>query len=250
MVTAAAGQPASRPLPRGAYDRLFFGGMAVAMALTVFAGFAPSYFLRFVLHGTSPTGTAMMSPLLHFHAAAFTAWMVLFVVQTALVATHRVRVHRRLGVAGGVLAVAMVVLGVAVALDAVVRGAAPPGVDPRAFLVVPLGNMATFSLFVAAALWLRRKKEAHKRLMVLAYLGLLVAAAARLPGVLPLGPAAPFALAFLPFLAAGVLYDWVTRRKVHPVYLWGGALLILSVPARLAVAKTAAWLAFADLITR
>jgi hypothetical protein len=250
MVTAAAPQPASRTLPRGAYDRIFFGGMALAMALTVLAGFAPSYYLRFVLHGTSPTGTAVLSPLLHVHAAAFTAWVALFVVQTALVASHRVRLHRRLGVAGGVLAAVMVALGVAAALDAVRRGAAPAGLDPRVFLVVPLGNMATFGGFVVAALVLRRNKEAHKRLMVLAYLGLLVAAAARLPGVLPLGPAAPFVVAFLPFLGAGIVYDWTTRRKVHPVYLWGGALLVLSIPARLALAKTSAWLAFADLITR
>ena len=177
------------------------------MAVTVFVGFAPSYFLRFVLHGTSPTGTAVISPLLHLHAAAFTAWVVLFVVQTALVASHRVRVHRRLGVAGAVLAAVMVCLGVAAALDAVSRGASPPGVDPRVFLVVPLGNMATFGGFVAAALVLRRKKQAHKRLMVLAYLGLLVAAVARIPGVLPLGPPVLFALAFLPFLLAGVAYD-------------------------------------------
>lgn len=250
MVTAESRQSVPRPLPRTARDRVFFGAMAVAMGLTVFVGFAPSYFLRFVLHGTSPTGTAVISPLLHFHAAAFTAWVVLFVVQTALVASHRVRLHRRLGVAGGVLAAVMVCLGVAAALDAVKRGAFPQGVDPRVFLVIPLGNMATFGGFVAAALVLRRKRQAHKRLMVLAYLGLLTAAVVRIPGVLPLGPPAMFALAFLPFLLAGVVYDWLTRRRVHPAWLWGGGLLVLSVPARLALSKTAAWLAFADLITR
>ncbi len=250
MVTAESSQPATRPVRGIARDRVFFGSMAVAMALTVFVGFAPSYFLRFVFHGTSPTGTKVISPLLQVHAAAFTAWVVLFVVQTALVASHRVRLHRRLGIAGGVLAAVMVCLGVAAALDAVHRGAFPQGVDPRVFLVVPLGNMATFGGFVAAALLLRRKKQAHKRLMVLAYLGLLTAAMARIPGVLPLGPPVMFALAFLPFLVAGVVYDWWTRGKVHPAWVWGGAALLLSVPARLALSKTAAWLAFADLITR
>ena len=40
----------------------------------------------------------------------------------------------------------------------------------------------------------------------------------------------------------------VTRRRVHPVYLWGGSALVLSVPLRLALSNTAAWKAFASAI--
>lgn len=250
MVTAAAGQPASRTLPRGAYDRVFYGAMALAMALTVFAGFARSYFLRAVLPGPVPPGTPELSPLLQIHGALFTTWVLLFVVQTALVASHRVRVHRRLGIAGAALAAVMVVAGVIAALDAVRRGAAPAGLPPKVFLAIPLSDMVTFSAFVTAAIWLRRNKEAHKRLMLLAFVCLLGAAIARIPGVIAYGPPLFYGLAIIPFVGAGIVYDWATRRKVHPVYLWGGALLVLSVPARLALAKSSAWLAFADLITR
>lgn len=248
MVTADVRQPASRPLSAGARDRIFYSGMAIAMTATVFAGFAPSYFLRAALDGPLRPGTPELSPLLHVHGAVFSAWVVLFLVQTALVASRRVRVHRRLGMAGAVLAAVMVVVGVSAAVDAVRRGAAPPGVDPRAFLAIPMGDMVMFSGFVVAAVWLRRKKEAHKRLMVLAFLSLLVAAVARLPGVVALGPLGFFLLTYVPFLAAGMLYDWRSRGRVHPVYLWGGALLLLSVPLRLVVSGTSTWMAFAEWI--
>ena len=64
---------------------------------------------------------------------------------------------------------------------------------------------------------------------------------ARFPGVLPLGPLAFYGFTFIPFLAAAVIYDWVTRGRVHPVYLWGGGLLIASVPLRLMISTTPAW---------
>jgi asparagine N-glycosylation enzyme membrane subunit Stt3 len=135
----------------------------------------------------------------------------------------------------------MIVVGTATALQLALRGGAPPGVDPLAFLAVPLGDMVVFALLLIAALKLRRNKEAHKRLMLLAYSAILVAAVARFPGVLPLGPLWFFGLTFLPVLALGVSYDLVTRRRVHPAYLWGGTLLILSVPVRLAISSTPAW---------
>jgi hypothetical protein len=77
--------------------------------------------------------------------------------------------------------------------------------------------------------------------MLLAYAAILVAAVARIPGVLPLGPLGFFGLTFLPILAIAITYDFVTRRRIHPAYLWGGALLIVSVPLRLMVSTTHVW---------
>ncbi len=119
--------------------------------------------------------------------------MLLFIVQTALVAGRRVAVHRRLGVAGAVLAAAMIVAGTFTAIATAARGSAPAGVDPLAFLVIPVFDMILFAIFVTAALALRRDKEAHKRLMLLAYISIIVAAVARLPGVLRGGPRPPLA---------------------------------------------------------
>ena len=252
MATTAASVRASQSPAReaGAYDRLFYGGMAAALGLTVFAGFAPTYYLRFFSGGPNATlSGAPFTALVHVHGALFTAWVLLFIVQTALVASRRVAVHRRLGVAGAVLAASMVVAGILVAVTSAARGSAPPGADPLAFLIVPLFDMALFAAFVSAALAMRRDKETHKRLMLLAYISLVVAAVARLPGVLPLGPLAFFGLSFLFVVAAGI-YDFVSRRRVHKVYLWGGALIALSVPTRLLLSGTEAWRALAEILTR
>jgi hypothetical protein len=244
MATVVAGSlPQSISLRR--YDRAFYSSIAIAMALTAFVGFGPTYYFK--AFGQGPMATLSGGPmtlLVHAHGALFSAWVLLFIVQTALVAQHKVTVHRRLGIAGGVLASLMVVVGTVTALKVAARGSAPAGVDPLSFLMIPLSDMLCFAGFVALALRLRANREAHKRLMLLAYVSIIVAAVARLPGVLLLGPPAFFGLAFL-FIFVGVIYDLVTRRRVHPAYLWGGGMLLVSVPLRLAISTTETWKAFA-----
>jgi hypothetical protein len=239
MATSVAAKPIV--VARGANDRVFYSGMAIVMALAVFIGFARTYYLS-AYFGTNATFSGRpFSTVVRLHAALFTTWVLLFIVQTTLVARHRVAVHRRLGIAVGTLGGLMIVVGTATALQGALRGGAPPGVDPLVFLAVPLADMVVFASLLTAALGLRSDKEAHKRLMLLAFTAILVAAVARIPGVLPLGPLWFFGLTFLPILAAGITYDWVTRRRVHPAYLWGGALLIVSVPVRLMISTTHGW---------
>jgi len=142
-----------------------------------------------------------------------------------------------------------VAAGTTIAIATAARGSAPPGADPLAFLIIPLFDMILFSIFVGTALTLRRDKEAHKRLMLLAYVSIITAAVARLPGVLAIGPPTFFGLSFL-FVLAGALYDFLSRRRVHKAYVWGGALLLVSVPARLALSSTGAWHSVAEMLTR
>jgi len=246
VMASEAGAVAVPPRAIGRYDRVFYGGVAITAAAMTLVGFAPTYYLRFFDGGPQATVSGgPFSTIVHVHGALFSAWVLLFITQTALISSRRVAVHRKLGVFGGVLAAAMVVAGVTSGIDMGRRGGAPPGIDPLSFMVIPLGDMVMFGGFIAAALTLRRDKESHKRLMLLAYASILAAPAARLPGVLPLGPLAFYAIGFL-ILAAGVIYDYLSRGRVHRVYLWGGALLVLSVPARLAISGTAAWKAFAQ----
>ena len=243
--------PAARSTSRAtfSYDRLFYSGMALALALVVVAGFAPTYYARFLSGGPSATiSGGPFSPLVHLHGALFTAWVLLFIVQTTLIASRRVSLHRKLGTVGALLAAAMVVAGTSLAISTAARGGAPPGIEPLAFLPIPLFDMVLFATFVTSAIVLKRDKEAHKRLMLLAYVSLVGAAAARLPGPPP-GPFAFYGIAFL-FVVAGALYDLFSRRRVHRVYLWGGALIAVSVPTRLVISSTGAWRAVAEFLTR
>lgn len=247
MAEAVIPRLAVRP---GANDRLFYGTVAMLMAAVVLAGFGPTFYFR-PLFGAPATvsGTTTLSTLTIVHGLVFTAWVVLFPLQTTLIASRRVAIHRRLGVAGAVLAVTMVVIGVRTAIVAAARGAAPPGVDPLTFLVVPVFDMVGFAAFMTAAIWLRARKEAHKRLMVLAYASIITAATGRLGAAAGAGPLLGLGLS-LTFVAVGVIYDLVSRGRVHPAYVWGGTLLALSVPGRLALSATPAWRAVAEALVR
>jgi hypothetical protein len=232
------------------YDRVFYGSMGILLAAIAFAGFAPTFYLR-SWFGAPPTvgGATTLTPLAQVHGAVFTAWMGLFIAQTSLIASRRVTVHRRLGVAGAVLAVLMIIVGFLTAVAAARRGATPPGADPLSFLAVPLFDLALFGGFVTAAVLRRRDKETHKRLMLLGYISIIAAGVARLPGMLPYGPLAFFGIGYGLSLI-GVAYDQWSRGKIHRVYYWGITLLLISVPGRLMLSTTGAWRSFAEWVTR
>jgi len=142
----------------------------------------------------------------------------------------------------------ILVVGVVVAIDAARRGVSPaPGVTPLMFMAVPLADMLVFGGLVGTALWNRRRSATHKRLMVLASLAILPPGIARLPvdfireGGLPV----IFGLTLLAVVAC-IVIDTVRNRRLHPAFGWGGALVVASVPLRVAVAGTEGWNRFAS----
>lgn len=243
MATAAAtGDRAHWPS-----ERRFFTGIAIAMALAAYIGFARSFFLRPFF----PEWPAPAEPIFLVHGVFFSAWCVLLVVQTALIGVRRADLHRRLGLLGGVLALGMLVLGLWGALVAANRPTGFNGVPvpPLQFLVIPIFDLVFFGSFVALALKWRADAQAHKRLMVLATVALLGAAFARWPFVWKIGnPFAYYGLADL-FIVALVVWDLRKRGSLHPVTRWGGLIMILSQPLRLMLSTTPAWLAFAGWLT-
>jgi len=235
---------ANPALTRRRRERWFYVGMAVAVVITVFAGFAPTYYLR-----PRFTSTPLM-PLLHVHGLVFTSWIVLFLIQTTLIAAHRTDIHRRLGIAGGVIATLMVLIGATTAIIRASQGATPPGgPPPLVFLVVPLGDMLVFPILVGAGFYYRRRPDIHKRLMMLATVSILAAAIARLPfSIMQAGPPAFFGLTDL-FIVACVLYDLITLKRIHRATALAGLLIVVSQPLRLVVGGTHAWLTFATWLT-
>jgi hypothetical protein len=225
-------------------ERWFYISMSIAAVITVFAGFAPTYYLR-PYFNTTP-----LMPLLHLHGLVFTSWLTLFLIQTTLVAAHRTDIHRRLGILGGVIASLMIVIGPTTAIIRASQGATPvPGVSPLSFLVVPLGDMLVFSILVGAGFYYRRRPDVHKRLMLLATISILAAAIARLPfAIMKAGPPAFFGLTDL-FVVACILYDLITLRRVHRATALAALLIIASQPLRLMIGGTHAWLAFATWLT-
>ncbi|MBI5201624.1 MAG: hypothetical protein HY925_08580 [Elusimicrobia bacterium] len=220
----------------------FFPIASAVIAVVVFAGFSATFYRR-------PQTLEPLSSLLVFHGVAFTLWILAFGVQTALISQNKVRLHMRLGWAAAALAVVMTILGYAASVDSLRKGRAPiPGLDPRAFFVVPFTDIANFWILALAGILKRKEPAAHKRLMYLATVATLDAAIARIPlkFITAGGPPAFFGLTDL-FIFALWIWDKKTEGRIHPASRWAGWLIIVGQPVRLAISGTRPWLAFADL---
>jgi hypothetical protein len=231
--------------------------MAATCTMIALGGFAPTYWFQLI------SGTFVGPPLLHLHGILFSAWPVLLLAQAAFVVKGRRSAHRTMGLAGISLATAMVVIGLAAAIQTLNIGlSAGYGDRSRAFLVLPISAIGLFAGFVVAAVANIRSPEVHKRLILLATIALLQAAMGRVffelitgggPGLRPgLGEPPPVTTATVPSLllnlliVAGAVHDWRTRGRPHLSWLLGGTIITAVILMRGPVAGTGAWSAFAD----
>jgi len=209
--------------------------MAVAFLITAIVGFGPTYFFKPV-HPSPP-----LPALLHVHGLVFTAWLVLLIVQSGLVRANRVDLHKRLGIFGAVLAALMLLLGSFVAVEGARPGTMADGMDPLGFMIFPLGQTLLFACFVGVGLWKRRQPELHRRFILIGTICLLTPAISRMVDKRPV--LAMFLT--LIFVVVAMIHDWKSRRRVHPIYLWGGAIILVSGPLRAALGNSSAWHSFA-----
>jgi hypothetical protein len=198
MATAVASQPKLRS------DDIFFPAMALLILGVVVFGFAHTYFFAGMLRAKLPNA------LVHIHGALFVGWIFFLVIQTSLVAAHKVKWHMTLGVGGVILPPLMVVFGVLTLFDSIRRNGTD--VPPELLLVGDLDQLALFALLTSWALLARRDAATHKRLMILGTVALLGPAINRWP--LPLSPFVSICILLsLPLLV--VAYDLWSRRRIH-----------------------------------
>lgn len=223
-------------------DRLFFTGMTLAMTLTAFAGFAPSFYLR-----SSSFAGPPLSWFVIFHASLMTIWMIAGVLQASLIALRNTQLHRTLGWVFATLALLIVVTGPEVGIAAIRRGAVPPGLTPEQFLMLPVAAAVMFAIFCTAGVLLRNNAQAHKRLMLLTTISVMDAAIARMPGMLEAGPLVFLGLADA-FFVVGIAYDLASRGRVHPAWIYGGLAIVVSQVLRLLISGTEAWASFVHML--
>jgi len=221
-------------------DRFYYW-TAIFSTLVIIAGFAQTFYLKGLF------STPVLSNLLLTHGLVMTVWFALLITQTRLVAAGRTDLHRRLGVAGAIWAVVIMVVGVATAIDALRRGATPvPEVTPIMFMAIPFVEVTVFAALVGVALWYRRRSDFHKRLMLLATLSILSPGVARIPLEFIKQGGLPMIIGLtLLLLIVCVVVDTVRNRRLHPAFGWGGAFVVVSWPLRLLLARTEAWTQFA-----
>jgi len=185
--------------------------MSLLIAVVVVYGFSQTIDMN-LIHPAIPRPF-----LLYVHAAVFTGWLVFFILQSALVRTHNVRIHRTIGGFGIALGAGIPVLGVATTLT-MARFDLVQLHDQSANtnMIVPLFDLLAFASTFVLALYWRKKPELHRRLILVATCALTAAGFGRFPAWIL--PPVIFYLGVDLLILLGVLHDLIINRKIHAVY--------------------------------
>lgn len=221
-------------------DAWFFPAIVAIIWLLMLAGFVPELISR-------SSGNVRPYPLvIHAHAIVFFGWLVFLASQVALVRTGNIAWHRRMGIVGIGLAVAVIIFGPAAALT---QQFAHVARQPPHFLAIQIVSIVGFAGFITAGLLFRRQAAAHKRLMIIGTLSLIGAGFGRVIRLVT-GAPPPFTLLPSVYIAANLMlvaiaiYDYSTRGRLHPVFLpAAGIFLALQLAAGLLL-RSAAWIEF------
>lgn len=206
-----------------ARERRFFGWLAVSIAILVFVGFSRTYYLH------SFFKTPRLSTFLHVHGVVMSGWIVLFVVQTFLIASHRTRIHRILGAFGAVYAVLVVSMGCTATVLAARREVLAHSQFVAGFLSVlalELTQMFLFASLVAAGVWFRNRGGYHKRFMLMATFCILPNPIVRLFIWAGFGSNFMILCFWASLVAAIVLLDSARNRRLHPAFAFGATITI------------------------
>jgi hypothetical protein len=202
----------------GLLNQYFYFAMSLLIAAVVIYGFSHTVD-HFLIHATP-----VRPWVLYLHGAVFSGWVVFFILQSALIRTHNVRLHRTLGWFGVALGVLIPVLGVSTAITMArfnTLNLHATGVGP--FLAIQFNDMICFSVSFALAIYWRKRPEFHRRMILIASCVLTAAAFSRFPFL-------PFTMSYVCvdlLVLLGVVRDLIVNRRVHPVYLYALPALIV-----------------------
>jgi uncharacterized membrane protein len=229
-------------------DRLFYAGAAALFLVLMLLGFQ-KYYLHGKLADGSDIPAVRQTPLL-LHAIAMSAWVVLFFVQSLLIAGGRRRVHMAIGRFGAVLAVTMVVLGAWVAIQraSLARPEDRSGfLTAKAFCLFALCSVVLFGVFVTVAVYSRRRPWIHRPMMLMATLIVLPAAIDRFEPIYGLYGGTVWEKAIGPHLSVFVIaalllvVKWLVTRSFDRWFAIAYGSMVASLLLVWRVANTDAW---------
>lgn len=240
--------------------------MAALFVLTAIASFAPTSLglISRVYSGQE----SVPPPVVHFHAASMSLWLLLLSTQTLLANTRRLNVHRKLGLVSLVLAPCCLISMIGMDLygietfnvrDTVVTSAV---LEPErlaqlkrytaSFLLI---HGASYLLFPAFYLWAlfarRRDSETHKRLMILATWVLLIPGLGRLLSITKVVPDLGLSLVdarhfyLLLLIIPALVYEIAKRGIPHRAYLVGVSLVVAWVVTAHFLSSSSWWIGHA-----
>ena len=231
--------PLREPLTRSG------GGIAKGEPFFLVCGYAMFAITcaAFILRGLlRPEGLPPFTATVAAHGVVMVAWLALFISQATLVRTRRVLVHKRLGRLSIVLAVAVVLTGLAVT----VSGFGRTGDGPTS--LANSTSILTFAVLYVLALRNRRVPIVHKRYLLLASLRMLAPAYFRLTILLGLSEVV-VALLVVVSLMVVMTYDFRRLGRVHPATLIGSAIILASL-AVVPLGASMTWISLMNALTR
>ncbi len=206
----------------------FFLYVSYVLLVIVLVGFSPTFYLRAFFD------VPAIPSYVYAHGVAMTAWFIWFCVQTTAVNRGRIALHRRLGTIGITLGGFVLISGAATALGLAPRLLEKYGnidADIPRIAGIFWGNVAgliAFAGFLTAAFLYRQRPEIHKRLMLLASIGISLQAIGRI-AKFPMIDASegPFAFAgLLILLVVLAIFDKTHNESVLRVTVLGSCGLL------------------------
>jgi len=197
----------------------FFVAIGIVFVVVAAMGFGP-HMREFII------GKRQIAPIVHFHGALMTAWLLAFLAQGMLAANGRLDLHRRFGI---------IVAGLGAAVFAMMIGLTVRGfldrqypLEENIYYSLPqLYVIAVFGPLLAAAVLLRGKPPWHKRFMVVATIVLLQAAVDRFAWLPGEGPGYwPQVICLDVLLVMLAAFDFYTLKKIHPATVAGGGFML------------------------
>ena len=239
-----------------AIDRWIFVFMAVWFIAIVLTGFIPDSIMKvgMVRAGARPP----FPPVLHMHAVLMGSFLLLLLTQTWLMATGRRALHMKFGIAGVILAAALVAVGFVLAPTMYhetwnALQSAPPNARAKLqeavsikedILLLQMRIGILFPLFLAIGIRARNGNAGlHKRMMILATVMALPAGIDRIAWLPSTIPASPLSVDLYTVLAISPMLVWdvVRNRSVHRAYwIWFAVTIPFAVVVNL-LWDTPAW---------
>lgn len=203
----------------------FYGITAILIFLIAMGGFSSTYFIP-IADGNFQHG----NPYIHIHAIVATLWLLLFLVQTHLVAGGNRMLHMTLGKAGAVIALLFIATGFMTFWTMIKIGVASTEEFRRfgaeVLGVAPVVDLLSFTLLVGFGLTKRKQPQVHKRLMYMASCLFITPGMFRVVQWWVGGQPTPenggllIPLTFTAFIVAGPIYDKIKTGKVDRTYWW------------------------------
>lgn len=164
----------------------FFLAMSLVLLVIVAVGFAPSFYFRNLYQPNNGHGPGGLPTYILVHGIIMSAWLLFLIVQSSLIRTRLVRIHRKVGWVGACIALLILLSGLLV-----MRGFGPRllalGVPPSILreglsllFWIDVFSLMIFPGLVAAGLYFRKYADTHKRLMLFSTITIMLPGLGRL----------------------------------------------------------------------